>query len=393
LFEELKMAEHNYYIVYGTGNDSVGLVGTITQAIAAVNGNIVDMRQDVMHGLFTIFLVVDLSNASLSLEEFKKLIDKIALGTSLKLFIDKYIPIPRDPDKNNILLILLGADRPGIIASISETLGKYKINIEFSQNIAREGIFLMELLVDISRCTLPLANLRTELNRLMQAIKITAMFQTDDVFNKKKRVIIFNITNSFIDHEMVLEIMKQADIKQKDITTIYTKDIPTSIKTAASLVNDLPYDLLNNIIQSVKPRPSTIELIQTLKIMGYKIVLVTNALSFFTDYLKQILDLDYCFGFQLAVDNDTKSINGDLNLVSFNLLMEALNKNKIIDEIMHLESVDKDDIKIIEDADYQFTPGLGIDFDMKLILDYYNQHVLSREKLTGILGSFGIPKL
>jgi predicted amino acid-binding ACT domain protein len=387
------MAEHNYYMVYGTGNDSVGLVGSITLAIAEINGNIVDMRQDVMHGLFTIFLVVDLSKSSVSLDEFKKLIDKISLKTSLKLFMDKYYPVPRDSDKNNVLLILLGADRPGIIASISETLGKYKINIEFSQNIAREGIFLMELLVDISSCTLPLANLQGELTKLMQAVKITTLFQTDDVFNKKKRVILFNIFNSFIDNEILMEILKQARLKAKDFESVYTKDIQQSIKASASLIHELPYDILKNIIQSSRPRPSTIELIQTLKIMGYKIVLVSSALSFFTDYLKKALDIDYSYGFPLILDNDTQSIIGDLNLVAYNLAMESLNKNKIIDEIMHRESVGKDDITIIEDKDYPSAPGFGIDFDMKLILDYYNQHVLSGDKLTGILGSFGIPKL
>ena len=52
------------YIVYGIGADSVGLVGAITSPISQVKGNIVDMRQDVMHGLFTIYLVVDLAKAT-----------------------------------------------------------------------------------------------------------------------------------------------------------------------------------------------------------------------------------------------------------------------------------------------------------------------------------------
>ncbi len=34
---------------------------------------------------------------------------------------------------------------------------------------------------------------------------------------------------------------------------------------------------------------------------------------------------------------------------------------------------------------------LRIRLDMKLLLEYYNQHILSREALIGLLGSFGIP--
>ncbi len=180
------MLEHSLYIIYGTGSDSVGLVGRITKEISKINGNIVDMRQDVMHGLFTIFLVTDFSNSGIGLEGLKKLVEKLSLDTNLNLILDKYYPVPRSSDKKNMLLVLIGSDKPGIIAAISESLSKYNINIEFSQNIARAGMFLMELLADISRCTLPVQNLKTELKKTMNSLNINTMFQTEDVFNKKR---------------------------------------------------------------------------------------------------------------------------------------------------------------------------------------------------------------
>ncbi|HOW99768.1 MAG TPA: ACT domain-containing protein, partial [Deltaproteobacteria bacterium] len=88
------------YIIYGIGADSVGLVGGITSPIAAVRGNIVDMRQDVLHGLFTIYLVVDLEGATIKLAEFTKLVEKISDDTGLTLFVDKYLPVPRPPKKS-----------------------------------------------------------------------------------------------------------------------------------------------------------------------------------------------------------------------------------------------------------------------------------------------------
>ena len=35
--------------------------------------------------------------------------------------------------------------------------------------------------------------------------------------------------------------------------------------------------------------------------------------------------------------------------------------------------------------------GYGLIFDMKVLLDYYNQHILSKESLIGLLGCFGVP--
>jgi hypothetical protein len=44
------MARQRLYVVWGTGPDAVGLVGRITNPVAAAGGNIVDFRQDVLHG-------------------------------------------------------------------------------------------------------------------------------------------------------------------------------------------------------------------------------------------------------------------------------------------------------------------------------------------------------
>ena len=63
------------YIIFGTGPDSVGLVDKITAPISSINGNIIDLRQDVLHGLFTVFMVVDLAGARATVEEVQALVD------------------------------------------------------------------------------------------------------------------------------------------------------------------------------------------------------------------------------------------------------------------------------------------------------------------------------
>ncbi len=389
------MAEHSLYIVFGTGADSVGLVGKITGEIAGINGNIVDMRQDVMHGLFTIFLVVDLSGSTTGITDFSRLVEKISLQTNLTLKVDKYFPVPRKPDIKNMLLILLGNDRPGIIAAISEKISKYNINIEFSRNIAREGIFLMELLTDISGCTLPMANLKSELSGIMKSMNISTMFQTEDVFNKKKRVIVFNFRQSFIPLNIMDEILKQTEIKPGEMSAIFSGNWITSINNTLLKLDELPADVLYSIIDTVVPTPATLELIQTLKIMGYKIALVSNALSYFTDSIKKKLGLDFSVGFPVSLNSDTKALIGVQNNAENIISIDTLDIEKITGQLIKTENVNKDEITIINDnKDKQSNPpGLGLEFNMKQILDYYNQHVLTRENLIGILGSFGVPVL
>jgi phosphoserine phosphatase len=380
------------YIVYGIGADSVGLVGAITSPISQVKGNIVDMRQDVMHGLFTIYLVVDLAKATVPIKEFRGIVEKISADTGIKLSIDKYTPIPRGVDRKNMLVTLVGKDKPGIIAAITEKLGMYNINIEVSDMVARENIFLMDLMCDVSRSALPTENLKMSLRETMLSIRINTMFQTEDVFNKKKKIVMFDIAGSFMDSAFMREVMKHAGIKPDalDKTNPDQTDL-AFMHATANLLEGLPLSVIDTLMATIEITRGTLELLQTLKIMGYKIGLITNGFSFFTNAVKSRIGIDYAYGFDLPVDDDTRAIVGDLPVG----LMQPLERTKIIADIKGAERIEEEDITIISDTDidYPTTPGIRLAFDMKVLLDLLNQHVLSRESLTGLLRSFGLPRL
>ena len=205
------------YIIFGTGPDSVGLVERITAPISSINGNIIDLRQDVLHGLFTVFMVVDLAAAEATVEEVEALVGSLSGETGLDLAMDKYQPVARSAEKRNLLLILLGRDRPGIIATVADALKTYNINIEFSEMIAREAIFLMELMLDIRHCAIPLENLQQVLRDRMGALGIDTLFQSEDVFNKKKRVLLFDIRSSFMDTRTLGEILQLTGIPAAEL--------------------------------------------------------------------------------------------------------------------------------------------------------------------------------
>jgi phosphoserine phosphatase len=379
------------YIIYGIGADSVGLVGAITSPIAAVKGNIVDMRQDVLHGLFTIYLVVDLGNATVPVKEFRSIVERISGDTGVRLSLERYTPTPRGIEKKNMLVTLVGKDKEGIIAAITEKLGMYNINIEVSEVVAREEIFLMDLLCDISHSTLPTDNLKEAIRDTMRAIRISTMFQTEDVFNKKKKIIMFDITGSFMDASTMREIMTQASIRQGDVSRKDAAETDLAfMHTTVSLLEGLPRTVIDTVMDSIGISQGTQELIQTLKIMGYKIGLISNGCDIFTGSLKARLGLNYAFGFELPMDEDSQAVIGDLPVG----LMKALDRQGIMARVMKDERIDQEDITIISDLDidYATTPGIRLIFNMKVLLDLKNQHALSRESLTGMLRCFGIPK-
>ena len=384
------MSQQRLYIVHGMGNDGVGLVGKITNPIASAGGNIVDLRQDVLHGLFTIYFVVDLTECNLRLEKFKQLIESIGEDTGLVLTVDNYHPIARNPEKKNILIILVGQDKPGIIASIAQTLGNYKANIEFAKNVARENIFLMELLTDVSHCTLPLENLMSVITKNMSDVGITALFQTDDVFNKKKRIVLFDITHTLIPDDTVREILHHTELTSEDIkSTFPASDATASINQAAKLLEGLSSDVLNKIANDISVDPGTIELIQTLKVMGYKICIVTDGFSIFVDAIAQKLGVIHRYGVELDIDDDSRLVSGEIAANQ----IESLSLETIKNQLAEKEQISIADITVVSDEGLPETPGIRIELNLETILDMYNKHVINKENLMGVLGSLGIQRV
>jgi phosphoserine phosphatase len=384
------MARERLFIIHGMGNDAVGLVGNITRPIAGAGGNILDLRQDVIHGLFTIYLVVDLSGGDMRIDAFRNMIKTISEDTGIRLEVEKYYPVARKPGKKNLLLILVGNDRAGIISSISQTLAKYQVNIEFAANIAREGVFLMELLTDIGSATLPLDNLTSVLRQTMKEMGIQTIVQSGDVFNKKKRVILFETVSGFMSKSFTRELLGQTGISLSDVRAAYHSSAPENVrKQAASLLDGIPFEVLNSIAQSISVTPGTSELLQTLKIMGYRIGLMSNVFTVFTDRLQPQLGLDYCFGATLTINDDTKTAAGTDESAG----TQAAKAGAAIKSIIAQEKIDATDVTVLNDCGLDETPGIRLDFGLETMLELFNNKIITRENLIGILGCFGVPRI
>jgi phosphoserine phosphatase len=384
------MARQRLYIVHGRGNDAVGLVGTVTAPIGRAGGNIVDLRQDVLHGRFALDMVVDLSGSELRIDDFAAMVRDLGEDTGLTLSVEKYLPVPRSPNKKNILLVLLGNDKPGIIAGVSEMLSKYRANIEATQTIAREGMFLLELLTDVSQCRVPLPNLMTSIEKGMDAMNMKTIFQTEDVFNKKKRAILFEITSSFVDRALCSEILEQTGLDADAMASTYaSRDPLSSLRKAVSHLDGLPADTMTTIVEGIDASSGTLELMQTLKTMGYRIALVSSALSVLTDHLEGKLGIDYSVGVETRIDDDSLAFVGEVTDEDY----AAVNSDRIAAHVAEREKIPAADITVISDAGLPSAPGISLKLDLGQLLHLFNERVISKENLIGILGSFGVPRV
>ena len=384
-------AREKLYVVYGAGSDAVGLVQQVTRPIADARANIVDMRQDVLHGLFTLFMLVDLAESTVSPEQFRALVATIGEETGLSLAVDPYQPVPRRSDRRSLLVVLVGGDKPGVIARTSALLSSYRVNIEFMRTVARAGVFLMELHADITNAALPLENLEAALIEAMHALEIRALFQSEDVFNKKKRVVCFDIGASLIAADTLGQILGQAGVAADELRALYGPPrARASVEAAAARLEGLPIEIAKRIGDTMTVAPDSIELIETLKTMGYKTLVISTAFQFCTEPLARKAALDACYGYRASVNDDAQAFTGAISPHH-----DPQDRRRILGGFLQREGIAEEDVTVLGDAESagRGTPGIRIDFDMKALLDYYNQRVIGREQLIGLLGSFGVPRL
>lgn len=69
------------------GKDRPGIIAKVSMALYEQNANIDDISQTIMQGLFTMVMVVDLTDLSVSIEELQRKLGSVGeeLGTEIRL--------------------------------------------------------------------------------------------------------------------------------------------------------------------------------------------------------------------------------------------------------------------------------------------------------------------
>jgi len=84
--------------------------------------------------------------------------------------------------------VVIGEDRIGIVAGLSEVLAASGVNILDIQQTLFQDLFVMSMLVDLARATQPLPALRRLLVERGEALGVRVILQHENVFRYMHRV-------------------------------------------------------------------------------------------------------------------------------------------------------------------------------------------------------------
>ena len=76
-------------IVTVVGKDRVGIIASVCVELASYNVNVLDIRQSVMQGYFTMMMAVDVTNSNIPLAELAKMLEEKGKEMNLSIRLQR----------------------------------------------------------------------------------------------------------------------------------------------------------------------------------------------------------------------------------------------------------------------------------------------------------------
>ena len=86
------------------------------------------------------------------------------------------------------IVTVVGKDRVGIIANVCTALANYNVNVLDINQTVMQGYFTMMMATDVSQCSIPLADLVTEMARIGEEMGLSIRVQREDIFQAMHRI-------------------------------------------------------------------------------------------------------------------------------------------------------------------------------------------------------------
>ena len=88
----------------------------------------------------------------------------------------------------NAIITVVGSDKVGIIAKVSQFLSEHKINIADITQTILCGNFVMMMMVDLEKSDITIDELRTKMNNTAQEMGVEINIMSEKVFSAMHRV-------------------------------------------------------------------------------------------------------------------------------------------------------------------------------------------------------------
>lgn len=360
--------EREIYVVSGMGRDVTGLVSLVTSIVSDTHANILDLEENVFHGLFSIFFTVDLTEAEITGLQFIAKMQAVAHQSGLQIVAERQRLLPRPKPRRVMRLVLLGRDQPGIISTATFVLANNGVNIEGARMFSRGELFAMEMALDwgSSPCSGPL--IERSVAAEMRKTGIRCFFQRDDVYRIRPRLLVLAPGRNLLEESLRGELLAAAG-------------------EGAAGLEGLKVETVARITAGLRFTSEGDDLLHALKAMGWVVVLLSHGIDLFLEPLRghQCIDRICC---DRALTEKGKLTGGVEALVR-----DEAGRRALFASLAREKGVAAADIVVVGDAACADIPlsdlGLRVRIDKSNLLALLEKKTIVPAQIPAILASFG----
>jgi glycine cleavage system transcriptional repressor len=179
------------FVISVLARDRIGIVAEVSGAIAALGGDIADLRQSVLCDYFTMILLAGFPADVAAADIEARIAGANAAGHApLKVTVVESAATTGDVSAAAPPIYLLtarGPDRVGFVAGVAAFCARHGLNILDLATTVAEGRYVMMLMVDVSRCD-DLHAVRRQLQAFGAANGLEAVLQHEAIFRATNEV-------------------------------------------------------------------------------------------------------------------------------------------------------------------------------------------------------------
>ncbi|KAI8802637.1 HAD-like domain-containing protein [Cladochytrium replicatum] len=200
---------------------------------------------------------------------------------------------------------------------------------------------------------------------------IDATLQSENVFRKAKRLVVFDMDSTLIEQEVIDEIAKFSGVVDQvaKITESAMNgeiDFSESLRRRVGLLKGTPSNVLDRVREIIRFKPGVVDLCKALKRLGIKMAVISGGFIPLALYVKATLGLDYAFANQLKVSADGSVLEGE----TIGSIVDGRRKAELLDVIAQAEGIhDRRQIMAVGDGANDLLmlgrAGLGIAYNAK----------------------------
>lgn len=292
-----------------------------------------------------------------------------------------------------VVVTVAGLDRPGIVAGVSQALASLNANIVKARASSLLNLFVMVMLVDVSRLSVPLKVMEDVLKERANEMGVAVSIETEEGFVKERRLVAIDADGTLVDGEVIDELAKEAGVEDqvREITKMAMEGrigFREALERRVALLKGLPVERVVKVASRIRVVPGAGEMLEELKRAGFITVLITGGFDIVAEELGRRLGFDYVFANRLVVRDGvlTGEVEGEV--------MGPEDKLRILREVAERHGIKLEECVAIGDGANDLliirNAGLGVGFNPKEVVKRQAKALVSIKDMRAVLAIVGV---